>query len=100
MGHEWHYLYPVDLTNPPTNVINDSLAVADSYTNMCSSQEQEISPVKWGRDRKTALVEVHTTNFKRRNMAEPVCRDLELKPPPASVKLRFAVGNNGFQKTN
>ena len=105
MGHKWHYLYSVDLTNPPNDITNNLLAAAllaaaDTYTDMCSSQEQEISPVQWASDRKALSVEVRTATFRFRNMTEPVCRDSEIKAPPASVKLRFAVTNNGFQKIN
>ena len=96
MGHEYHYLYSVDLMHP-ADFRASLLVEAESYSDGCNAQRQALEPVQWTQDRKTISVVVRRLEFQRFATA---CRGFTERPPfPASLTLQFEVTEGGLRKS-
>ena len=97
MGHQFHYLYSVDLERPAE--LKDSLlAEAESFSDGCQVQRQEMEPTRWTQSNKSLFVVVRTSEFQRVS-TEPTCYGFpNRKQPPAVLTMQFAVTEEGLRK--
>jgi hypothetical protein len=62
MGHEFHYLYSVDLTGP-VDIREAILVAADSFQNSCTVRRQNIQRVAWVQATRRLMVTVRTPQW-------------------------------------
>jgi hypothetical protein len=92
MGHAFHDLYSVDFAHP-ADLEHSLLAEADTFDDYCATQKQVTKRVQWSPDKLGFTVEVDTSGWKRH--ANDCTNNTR---PPASLRLRFEVTNEGLRK--
>jgi hypothetical protein len=97
MGHEFQYLYSVDL-KAPAKLRDSILAQSDSFKELgdCNAQHQNIDLVQWGIGRRSLSVVVHTTAFLN-SFGSGCAGNSRRERPLARRVLRFVAGDQGFQ---
>jgi len=94
MGHRLHYLYAVDLRHP-ADLGKTLLTRAESFEDSCTVQQQIMDAVHWMDQHRGFSVTVRTTEWRRGSVTD--CWGIVATRPPSSVRLQFAVANDGVQ---
>jgi hypothetical protein len=96
MGHQVHYLYAVDLKRP-ADLRESLLALAESFSDGCTVQQQVMQPVHWTVGLQAFSVVIRTTEWRR--VSTGACNGSVAKRPPLTSRLHFVAAKNGVRRT-
>lgn len=95
MGHQLHYVFPVDL-NRPADVRKTLLATANSYESSCLMHRQRIQRVDWITERRQLSITIATPEWRR--ISRDICAGdpSPVRRPAVTAILQFDLTDRGF----
>ncbi len=95
MGHQFHYIFSVDLTRP-VDIRKTLLATADSYYSNCTIRQQEIQLVDWTSTSRRLSITLRTPQWQRVSSETCAGDPPANKRPPLRSTLEFDLTDRGF----